>query len=50
MLIFNHLRARIVVNDKREIFGVRSAIEVPITPRSGIGCTLPLPGYSSGLT
>ena len=49
MLVFNHLRALIIVNNKRAIFEVRYSIKIPRTPQSGLGKPLKLTGYSSAL-
>ena len=37
------------VNNNRALFGVRSPIEIQSTPRSGLGKSLTLTGYISGL-
>ena len=38
------------LNNNRANFEVRSPIEIRIMPRPGIGQSIPLTGYSSGLT
>ena len=50
MLTFNRSRARNRVNNKNEIFEVRSSIEIPRKTCSGLGQTLTMTGYSSQLT
>ena len=48
-MIFNLSRELNRVKNQREIYGVRSQIEVPIMSRSGIGQSNTLNGHSSGL-
>ena len=50
MLVFNLSRALNRVNNKRVVVEVRSPIEIPSTPRSGLAKTLIITGYSSKLT
>ena len=50
MVILNILQALNRVNNKRAIFEVRSPIKVPVKPRSGLGQSSTLTGYTSGLT
>ena len=46
MLILNSPRARIRVDNKMTLFGVRYSIEVLIMPCSGLGLMLTLSGHS----
>ena len=46
MLIFNHSRECNRVKGKRALFKVMSSIKIIRTPKSGIGCTSTLTGYS----
>ena len=48
-MILNPSRALNRVNNKMKLFEVRPPIKVPSTPCSGIGKSLTLTGYSSGL-
>ena len=49
MLTFIRLQERIGVTNKMALFEVINSIELLITPNSGLGFTLTLPGYSSRL-